>query len=80
MTGVIKRWNAERGFGFILAANSREIFSHIRDWYNDNEIPAVGQLVEFDVIQDPNKPKLKKAVNVRLHISTGADALAGGAQ
>jgi cold shock CspA family protein len=78
MTGIIRRWNTERGFGFILASNSREIFSHIRDWSNDNEIPAVGQMVEFEVVQDLDKPNKKKAVNVRLHIGTSVNALAGG--
>ena len=78
MTGIIRKWNTERGFGFILASNSREIFSHIRDWSDDSEIPAVGQMVEFELVQDPDKPNKKKAVNVRLHISPGADTLKAG--
>ena len=79
MIGTIQKWYTERGFGFILASNARTIFSHIRDWTNDNEIPAVGQTVEFDVVEDQKQPGKKKAVNVRLHTNTGVDALKAGA-
>jgi cold shock CspA family protein len=88
MIGTIKIWNPERGFGFVQGLNSRTVFFHIRDWATDEEIPAVGQTVEYEVIHDLKRDK-KKAVNMRLHPATnvphvsadgkaGVDALAGG--
>jgi cold shock CspA family protein len=81
MIGTVKRWSPERGFGFILGSNSREVFSHIRDWSNDDEIPTVGQVVEFEVIEYTRDGQTKKkAVNVRVHVGANALAAKAGAE
>ncbi|HEX8859127.1 MAG TPA: cold-shock protein [Actinomycetes bacterium] len=64
MTGTVKWFNAEKGYGFITPESGEDVFVHF------SAIQATGyrsldegQLVEFDVTQGPKGPQ---AANVRL--------------
>lgn len=53
MTGKVKWFNAERGFGFILSGDGEDIFVH----YTEIKMPGFrtlyeGQQVSFDLIHD----------------------------
>jgi uncharacterized membrane protein YsdA (DUF1294 family)/cold shock CspA family protein len=48
--GHIRRWDADKGFGFIQSAQSNSVFFHIRD-YRAATPPQVGQAVTFEEIQ-----------------------------
>lgn len=61
--GTIKKWNDERGFGFIRETQSTaEIFAHIFAFHNKMPRPQVGETVSFD-IADNAKGK-KEARNI----------------
>jgi cold shock protein len=64
MTGTVKWFNAEKGYGFITPESGEDVFVHF------SAIQATGyrsldegQLVEFDVTSGPKGPQ---AANVRL--------------
>lgn len=67
-TGIVRRWNEERGFGFIAADDARpgerDCFVHRTDIW-DKKITAlqVDSRVDFDRIETAKGPK---AVNVRI--------------
>ena len=69
MTGIIRAWYPEKGYGFILGSNGRMIFFHVRDWANDDDVVTVNKMVEYDEGRDPKHDK-KKATNIRLHQGT----------
>lgn len=54
MRGTIRRWDAGKGFGFIQAEHSSNVFFHIRD-YRGNAPPAEGMEVEYEEIQVGSK-------------------------
>ena len=63
-TGVCKRFNTEKGFGFITCDdNSGDVFVHQTEVYADGfRSLAEGEQLEFDIqIQDDGR---RKAVNV----------------
>lgn len=62
MRGVIRRYFADRGFGFIYDPDGNNYFFHVND-VESPELPEVGARVEFEVEDDPKGPK---AVRVRL--------------
>ena len=48
--GNLKKWNDERGFGFIVTTqNTNEIFVHISAFPKDGVRPNVGELISFEV-------------------------------
>lgn len=47
--GHIRRWDAEKGFGFIESVQGNSVFFHIRD-YRAATSPQVGQPVSFEEI------------------------------
>lgn len=52
-SGIIKRWNDDRGFGFIEVSTSKEeVFLHIKAFRNRTRRPAVGDVVTFHVETD----------------------------
>lgn len=67
-TGVVKWFNAEKGYGFISNDdNSEDVFVHfsaiVADGFKSlNE----GQRVSFDVEQDPKNSSKSRAVNVSI--------------
>lgn len=63
-TGIIKHWDAGKGYGFIVSNDDEDIFLHANDL--DITLPAntiqVGLKVKFDIRRDM---KGDKAINVR---------------
>ena len=54
-TGRLKKWNAERGFGFIVADDGgAELFVHISAFARNAPPPAVGEKLTFEVEPDRN--------------------------
>lgn len=63
MKGVVVKFNAERGFGFVrIASWQDDVFVHISDIEN-RQILCVGQRVKFDLERTSKGPR---AVHVRL--------------
>jgi len=62
--GALKKWNAERGFGFIVAdQGEQELFVHISAFPRDGRMPAVGEPLSFEI--EPDRDGRKRAVHVR---------------
>lgn len=63
--GTVKKWDAAKGFGFILSDDDDELFVHKSDL--DVTVPnkqlKVGQRVGFDVVREM---KGDRAVRVRV--------------
>lgn len=61
--GTLKKWNAERGFGFIVADDGgQELFAHISAFPRDGQLPALGERLSFEV--EPDRDGKKRAVRV----------------
>ena len=62
--GSLKKWNTERGFGFIVADDGgQELFAHISAFARDGQLPTVGERLSFEV--EPDRDGKKRAVRVR---------------
>lgn len=62
--GTLRRWNAERGFGFMVAEHGdQELFVHVSAFPRDGRTPTVGERLTFEIEQD--KEGRKRAVRVR---------------
>ena len=62
--GSLKKWNAERGFGFIVADDGgRELFAHISAFPRDGQLPTQGERLSFEV--EPDHDGKKRAVRVQ---------------
>lgn len=62
--GTLKKWNAERGFGFVVAEpGDQELFVHVSAFPRDGRTPAVGERLTFEMERD--KEGRKRAVRVR---------------
>ena len=54
-SGKLKKWNAERGFGFIMADDGgQDIFVHITAFARDGRQPTEGEALTFEVEPDRN--------------------------
>jgi cold shock CspA family protein len=64
--GVLKRWNEEKGFGFIQSSSHKsDIFIHISAFKNDlNRRPLPGDILYYQIHTDNNGKK--RAVNARI--------------
>jgi cold shock CspA family protein len=62
--GKVSSWNTDRGYGFIQSDNRESVFCHVNDFTPRAE-PEVGQRVEFDIVKDDRKDKLR-ADNIRM--------------
>ena len=61
--GKLKKWNDERGFGFIVADDGgQDIFVHVSAFPRDGTPPADGELLSFEV--QPDRDGKRKAVRV----------------
>ena len=48
--GTIKKWNHERGFGFVtLQSTGEDIFVHISE-FTEKKVPNAGDLISFEVV------------------------------
>ena len=63
--GVVKSWDASKGFGFITSDEDEDLFVHISDLHITvkGKRFSEGQKVKFDMKRDM---KGDKAVNVRV--------------
>lgn len=69
--GTLKKWNAERGFGFVVAEHGdQELFVHVSAFPRDGRAPAIGERLTFEMEQD--KEGRKRAVRVRRPGSAGS--------
>jgi CspA family cold shock protein len=61
-TGTIKKVVAERGFGFITAADAKEYFFHRNslDASLDFDRLVGGERVEFDIESSPKGPRAER--------------------
>ena len=77
MIGKIMQWNFARGFGFVQTPCGKDYFTHIRYWMEDDP-PAVGRQISFDVAPAIAAGKSPMAVNVRFapDVNHGVAALA----
>ena len=63
-TGTLKKWNAERGFGFITAADGgQDIFVHITAFARDGRQPTEGEALSFAV--EPDRNGKRSAIRVQ---------------
>lgn len=70
--GVVKNYNAERGFGFIsVDGQKKEIFFHITDCPNRDVEPKQGERFKFRIVDDQGKSKAQNIV--RLDIQSEAE-------
>ena len=62
--GKLKKWNAERGFGFIVADDGgQDIFVHISAFARDGRQPVEGEALTFEI--EPDRNGKRSAVRVR---------------
>ena len=48
--GTLKKWNADRCLGFVVAdQGGEELFVHIYAFPRDGRVPAVGEVLSFEV-------------------------------
>jgi uncharacterized membrane protein YsdA (DUF1294 family)/cold shock CspA family protein len=73
--GVVDRWDAERGFGFIRC-EGRSVFFHVRDFRSPAGPPLVGLRVAFEEIHVGTKGP--RAMSVRPAGATGHGGSAQG--
>ena len=60
----LKKWNAERAFGFIVAADGgQDVFVHISAFARDGRVPTQGEVLTFEV--EPDRNGKRSAVRVR---------------
>ena len=65
MTGTVKWFNAEKGYGFISVEDGDDVFAHFSAIQSDGfKTLEEGQKVTFDTEQDPKNSKKLRAVNV----------------
>ena len=62
--GTLKKWNEERGFGFVVAVHGeQELFVHVSAFPRVGRQPLVGEALSFEVELD--RDGRKRAVRVR---------------
>ena len=68
LTGTLKVWNDERGFGFIEPTQGgQELFVHIKAFPWGTGRPSVGQVLTFEVETGQNGKKRARAVQYPVH-------------
>lgn len=71
-TGIIKRWNAERGWGLIYAPGGRRFFLHVSKIISGT--PELFRRVTFDVGERRNPQELPPGINVAVRELVSDDA------
>lgn len=62
--GTLKKWNVERGFGFVVAEHGdQELFVHVSVFPRDGHQPVVGEPLSFEI--ELGKDGRKRAAHVR---------------
>jgi len=58
MTGTVKWFNAEKGFGFITSENGEDYFAHFSQILKDGfKSLDEGEKVSFEVVDGPKGPQ-----------------------
>jgi cold shock CspA family protein len=79
--GTLKKWNDDRGYGFIaLPQSHEEIFVHISAFQRSGTRPCIGETISFEVRTGPDgrkraenvlRPGASAPVRERRHAATG---------
>ena len=65
MTGTVKWFNAEKGFGFITAEDGKDVFAHFSQIQKDGfKSLDEGQAVSFDVVEGQKGPQAENIVTL----------------
>ena len=65
MTGKVKWFNAEKGFGFITDANGKDVFAHFSQIQKDGyKTLEEGEAVSFDVTEGQKGPQASNIVSL----------------
>ena len=65
MTGKVKWFNAEKGFGFITDENGKDIFAHFSQIQKDGyKTLEEGEEVSFDVVEGQKGPQAANIVSL----------------
>jgi len=65
MTGTVKWFNAEKGFGFITAENGEDVFAHFSQIQKDGfKSLEEGEAVSFDVVEGQKGPQAENIVTL----------------
>jgi CspA family cold shock protein len=63
MTGTVKWFNSEKGFGFITAEDGKDVFAHFSQIKSEGyKSLQEGQKVSFDVAQGQKGPQAENIV------------------
>ena len=67
MTGKVKWFNAEKGYGFITTEDGKDVFVHYSQIASDGyKTLDEGQAVEFEINDGPKGPQATNVVKNRL--------------
>jgi cold shock CspA family protein len=79
--GTLKKWNDDRGFGFVVLPQSQEeIFVHISAFPRDGVRPSIGETISFEVRRGPDGRKRAEGVarpGTRTRLNKDRSASAG---
>jgi CspA family cold shock protein len=75
LSGVVFSWSNQRGFGFVEAASGKRYFAHISAWQSDDEAPAAGRRVSFE-LRDAEKGPIAVSIRLLPYTTPGLNALA----
>ena len=65
MTGTVKWFNAEKGFGFITTEDGKDVFAHFSQIQKDGfKSLDEGQAVSFDVVEGQKGPQAENIVTL----------------
>ena len=65
MTGTVKWFNAEKGYGFITVEDGEDVFAHFSAIQGEGfKTLNEGQQVEFDVVQSDRGPQAANIVKL----------------
>ncbi|MBN2540520.1 MAG: cold-shock protein [Bacilli bacterium] len=63
MTGKVKWFNSEKGYGFITAENGKDIFAHFSQIQKDGyKTLTEGEAVSFEITEGPKGPQASNIV------------------
>jgi cold shock CspA family protein len=79
LTGTLRSWNDERGFGFIAPTHGgAELFVHVSAFPNDGSRPTVGESLSYELGRGKNgQPQAIKAFRQAVGPRTRASRTAG---
>ena len=65
MTGKVKWFNAEKGYGFITGEDGNDVFAHFSEIQKDGfKSLDEGEEVTFDITEGPKGPQASNIVSV----------------